>query len=296
MSGCGSLHDAVAIASEFLPAGTLVVYTKGAHSRRHNYGAILNGAFTKGKLVVMVDEHSASASEVVSGALQDNDRATIVGRRTFGKGLVQAEHTLNDGSTVLLTIARYYTPSGRCIQRSYANGIEEYYEDYFDQLMNESYADSMTVAILDSTPYHTVGGRTVYGGGGIAPDVPMAYRKDVSFVYYNALSSKGIISRVAFAYVKQHAAELMQRYPDAESFKKGFTVGEDMVRSVVERGVAAGVERNEASLRVQRGLIKTMLKAHIGMTLFGDRGFYDSYLQHDDDLQRTLTLLKNKKI
>ena len=245
---------------------------------------------------MLVDEHSASASEVVSGALQDNDRATIVGRRTFGKGLVQVERKLSDGSAVMLTTARYYTPSGRCIQRSYADGIQEYYEDYYDQLINESYADSMTVAILDSTPYRTAGGRTVYGGGGIAPDVPLAYRKDISFVYYNALSSKGIISRVAFDYVRHHAAELLARYPDAESYRRGFNIGEETVRSLVERGEAAGVKRNEASLKAQRGLIRAMLKANIGMSLYGEQGFYDNYIEHDDDLQRTLTLLKQKKI
>ena len=295
-NGGGSLTDAVAIASEFLPAGRLVVYTQGVHHGRHDVTTRRDGHFTTGKLVVLIDEHSASASEVVSGALQDNDRATIVGRRTFGKGLVQAEHTLGDGSAVLLTTARYYTPSGRCIQRSYANGIEEYYRDYFDQLMNESYADSMTVAILDSTPYHTVGGRVVYGGGGIAPDVPMAYRKDASFVYYNALSSNGIMVQVAFDYVKRNACALLAHYPDAESFSHNFTTSEELLHQVVEEGEAAGVKRNEASLRVQRPLIMAIIKAHIGMSLYGEQGFYDSYIKHDDDLQRTLLLLKNKKI
>lgn len=291
-NGGGSLQDAVGIASEFLPAGSLVVYTKGAHSRRHDMRTRRDGIFTHGRLVVMVDEHSASASEVVSGALQDNDRATIVGRRTFGKGLVQVERTLSDGSAVLLTTARYYTPSGRCIQRSYAGGIEEYYEEYYDQLLNESYADSMTVAILDSTPYHTVGGRVVYGGGGIAPDVPMAYRKDISFVYYNNLSSKGIISRVAFEYVRNNVSSLLASYPDATSYLKGFAPGEDMLRSVVKRGEAAGVPCDNASLRVQHNLIMAMLKANIGLALYGDHGFYDSYISHDDDLQRTLKILR----
>ena len=295
-NGGGSLQDAVGIASELLPTGRLVVYTEGAHSARRNHVVRRGGMFTSGRLVVMVDEHSASASEVVSGALQDNDRATIVGRRTFGKGLVQAERTLSDGSAMLLTTARYYTPSGRCIQRSYANGTEAYYEDYYEQLLGEAYADSMTVAILDSTPYHTVGGRVVYGGGGIAPDVPMAYRKDASFVYYNALSSKGVISREAFRYVREHAAELLKRYPDAECFRRSFTVGDDMVRTMVARGEAAGVPRNEASLRAQRPLIKAMLKANIGMALYGEQGFYDSYIPHDDDLQRTLRLLRTNEI
>ena len=295
-NGGGSLQSAVGIAGELLPAGSLIVYTKGAHSRRNDVHSRPGGAFTKGGVTVMVDENSASASEVVSGALQDNDRATIVGRRTFGKGLVQGEFTLRDGSSVLLTTARYYTPSGRCIQRSYADGTEEYYRDYFNQLIDETYADSMTVTINDSTPYRTVGGRIVYGGGGIMPDHPLPYRKDTTFVYYNRLSSKGLISRVAFDYVKRHAAELQARYPDAGSFRRGFTVDEAMVQSLVAEGERAGVPRNAASLAKQRPFIKALLKGEIGRSLFGNQGFFDTYTAFDDDLQQVLTLLKQKKI
>ena len=294
-NGGGSLQSAVGIAGELLPKGSLIVYTEGVHSRRHDVRTSGDGMFTDGRVVVLVDENSASASEVVSGALQDNDRATIVGRRTFGKGLVQTELSLGDGSAVLLTTARYYTPSGRCIQRSYKGGIEEYYRDYYNQLMDEAYADSMTVAILDSTPYYTVGGRTVYGGGGIAPDVPLGYRKDVSFVYYNALVSGGLLNNVAFGHVRRHAAELLARYPDADAFVKGYKASEALVNELVERGEAAGVKRNDASLRVQRGLIETMLKANIGMALYGNAAYRNTYMGSDDDLQRTLSLLKQKE-
>lgn len=295
-NGGGSLQAAVGIAGELLPTGSLIVYTKGAHSRRNNIYSLPGGSFTSGGVTVMVDENSASASEVVSGALQDNDRATIVGRRTFGKGLVQGEYQLSDGSSVLLTTARYYTPSGRCIQRSYADGTEEYYRDYFNQLMDEAYADTMVMAINDSTPYRTVGGRTVYGGGGIAPDVPIPYRKDSSLVYYNRLSSKGLLSRVAFDYVKKHAEGLMEKYPDAEAFKKGFKVDESMIQRLATEGEKAGVKRNEKSLNKQRGYISAILKANIGMALYGDRGFYDSYIPYDDDLNRVVAMLKQKKI
>ena len=290
-NGGGSLQDAVGIASEMLPAGSLVVYTEGAHSRRRNQFVHRDGMFTKGRVVVLVDEHSASASEVVCGALQDNDRAVIAGRRTFGKGLVQVEEHLSDGSAVLLTTARYYTPSGRCIQRSYANGTEEYYREYFDQLINESYADSMTMAILDSTPYYTSKGRVVYGGGGITPDVPLTYLKHRSYIYYNALANKGIIRNVAFDYLRSHSVELTDRYRDAESFKRGFTVDEALVSEVVRRGEAAGIAYDSESLKIHRALIVSMIKANIGSSLFGDQAFYDSYLQHDDDLQRVLNSL-----
>ncbi len=295
-NGGGSLQDAVGIASELLPSGSLIVYTEGAHSRRRNQYARHDGLFTKGGVVVLVDEQSASASEVVCGALQDNDRAVIAGRRTFGKGLVQIEERLSDGSAVLLTTARYYTPSGRCIQRSYDNGTEEYYRDYFDQILNEAYADSMTVAILDSTPYYTVKGRVVYGGGGIAPDVPLTYRKHVSYVYYNALSRKGIIRNVAFEYLRSNVAELMKRYPDEESFNRGFKVDDSLVREVVQRGDAAGIAKDDESLMIHRSLITSMLKAFIGSSLFGDGAFYENYFEHDDDLQRVREMMKVHKI
>ena len=162
-------------------------------------------------MAVLVDEYSASAAEILAGAIQDQDRGIVVGRRTFGKGLVQTDFALADGSSVLLTTARYYTPSGRSIQRPYSSGTDEYYRSYLEQLLDESYADSMTVHINDSTPYYTTGGRVVYGGGGIVPDRLLAYHKDESFVYYNALANKGLINNVAFRYVQHHAAELLYR-------------------------------------------------------------------------------------
>lgn len=285
-NGGGSLTSAIGIAGEMLPAGSLIVYTQGEHSHRRNVTANPGGLFTKGSVIVMVDEYSASASEVVSGALQDNDRALIVGRRTFGKGLVQREFELKDGSSVMLTTARYYTPSGRSIQRPYTDGTDQYYRDYFEQLIDEAYADTMTLHITDSTPYSTVGGRTVYGGGGIMPDMLLPYRKDESFVYYNSLSNKGLISTVAFRQVRRHASDLIKRYPSKEDFSRGFRIGADVIEELVSEGEKAGIARNSASLAIQRRYIESIMKAQIGMALYGYDAFYEAYLPMDEDLNR----------
>ena len=284
-NGGGSLGSAVGIAGELLPRGSLIVYTQGEHSRRKDVRARSGGLFTTGRVTVMIDESSASASEVVSGALQDNDRGTVVGRRSFGKGLVQTEFALDDGSSVLLTTARYYTPSGRCIQRAYDEGTDEYYRSYVQQLLTEAYTD--TAALADTTPYYTVSGRVVYGGGGITPDIILPYRKDSSFVYYNRLLSSGILNKVAFGYVRHHAEELTGRYADGDDFCRRFAPDEALVRQVVARGEAAGIARNDSSLRAQRSLINNMIKAYIGQSLYGDGMFYRICLQEDDDLKKT---------
>lgn len=289
-NGGGTLNSAIGMCSELLPAGSLIVYTKGEHSRRRNVYSPGGGLFASGRITVMVDENSASASEVVSGALQDNDRALIVGRRTFGKGLVQTDYELQDGSSLLLTTARYYTPSGRCIQRPYTDGTREYYRAYYNQLIEETYADSASIHINDSTPYYTVNGRVVYGGGGIIPDVVQPIRKDSSFVYYNKLAAGGRFARVAFGYVKQHSEELTARYTDATKFKKEFKVSNELLESLVQQGEAQGIARDAASIKKQRALMEVMLKSYIGQFLYGDEGFYSTYLTHDEDLTEAVKL------
>lgn len=282
----GSLESAVGIANELLPAGSLIVYTQGAHQKREDIFARAGGLFTSGPLIVLVDESSASASEVVSGALQDNDRAVIAGRRTFGKGLVQREFSLKDGSSVLLTVARYYTPSGRSIQRPYEQGIDSYYQDYMDQLLYESYADNPSPYIADSTPYYTVGGRTVYGGGGIIPDLLLPYLKDTSYVYINQLSSAGILVSTAFRLVRLHAGEWLKRYPDATTFRRHFSISDDMLLMLVSTGEKKNIPFNAEAFSAQKQMLSSLLKAHIGDFLFGSDAFYPISLQIDEDIKR----------
>ena len=284
----GSLASATGIAGELLPAGALIVYTQGAHQHRLNSRSRPGGLFTQGGLTVLVDESSASASEVLAGALQDNDRALIVGRRTFGKGLVQREFRLNDGSSVMLTIARYYTPSGRSIQRPYDGGTDEYYRDYINQLIEESYADNPILHITDSTPYLTIGGRTVYGGGGIFPDRLIPYRKDSTLVYYNRLASAGLVVRAAFAEVKLHAADLLGRYPSADAFCRRYMVPDSVVLRLTALGEQRGIPQNRSGLQAQRRLITTMLKAYIGDNLYGPEAFYPLILKEDSDLMQAI--------
>ncbi len=284
----GALNSAVAIANELLPEGSLILYTQGAHQRREDYYARRGGLFTQGRVTVMVDEGSASASEVLSGALQDNDRALIVGHRTFGKGLVQREFSLGDGSSVHLTVARYYTPSGRCIQRPYSQGTDEYYRDYLDQLVEESYSENPTTRITDSTPYYTRSGRVVYGGGGIQPDHLLSYKRDTTFVYYNRLMRAGVPYKVAFSEVKHQASELLRRYPNAAAFCNGYQVGEALLRQVVQAGKDAGVPYDARAFAAKKNLLSNIIKANIGNWLYGEEAFYRVYLSEDADLQRVL--------
>lgn len=286
-NGGGLLTAALEIADELLPGNELIVYTQGEHQRRENMKSSNGGLFTEGRLTVMINEYSASASEIIAGTIQDNDRGTIVGRRSFGKGLVQRQFHLNDGSAIFLTTARYHTPSGRCIQRPYDKGSDEYYEDFLNQVLLSASGDSSLTKPTDTTKYYTTGGRVVYAGGGILPDKPLKLFTDSLLVYYNGLVNKQVLRQYAFDYVTVHYKELMSRYPDEKTFAQKFNVTEDMMNSIITIGKEKGLKPNSNTLKRYDIEIRTNVKAHIAEMLYSTEAHYRLMLPFDSELTQT---------
>ena len=286
----GLLSAAVGICDELLPGKEMIVYTEGTHDRRKETHSSPGGLFCKGDLTVIIDEYSASASEIVSGAVQDNDRGTIVGRRSFGKGLVQQQFPLPDKSAVQLTIARYYTPSGRCIQRPYDKGTDEYYNDFLNQVISEygNGGDSLLSQITDSTPYYTSKGRVVYGGGGILPDRIIHYKTEPNIAYYNMLVSKAVIADYTFDYVSRNIVNLRKQYPDEKQFIRNFRTDDKMLQELVSYGESKGLKADKECLRLYDRELRARVKAEIGDMLFTTSTFYAIMTPFDPELKEAL--------
>ena len=290
----GSLETTIAVVDELLPKGDLIVYTEGAHNPRNNHYATRGGLFEEGKLTVLINEFSASASEVVSGAIQDNDRGTIAGRRSFGKGLVQRPFDLPDGDAIHLTIARYYTPSGRCIQRPYDKGSDAYYMDYLTRIFSDyRSADSLYNATVDTTQsFLTKKGRKVYGGGGIQPDIILPYLIDTNWVYYNRLADKQVLEQVIFNELFVHYDQIVQKYPTAEAFVKNYQVDDATFERIIRCAESKGIRRHPSCIKKYGANIRNRYKALMAMTLYSDDAFYQVAIPYDTELQRVLK--KNK--
>ncbi|MGZ3867182.1 MAG: S41 family peptidase, partial [Bacteroidia bacterium] len=244
-NGGGYLNAAVDICDEFLSKGMKIVYTKGKASAQKTYFATEKGSFENAPLAVLIDEGSASASEIVSGALQDNDRAVIIGRRSFGKGLVQEQIEIPDGSAIRLTIARYYTPSGRCIQKPYSKGLEAYYSEEFDRYDNGEMLSADSIHFADSLKFKTAGGKTVYGGGGIMPDIFVSADTSHNSLYFNKLFAKNILNSFTLEYYDKNRSLLSSNYKSFDDFKKKFEISADDIKSFIAKGEAEGVKFNE---------------------------------------------------
>ncbi len=279
-NGGGYLNTAVDLADEFLSKGMLIVYTKGNHSQKHTYFATDKGGFENKPLVILIDEGSASASEIVAGALQDNDRAILVGRRSFGKGLVQEQIEIPDGSALRLTTARYYTPSGRCIQKPYNKGLEAYYNEEYDRFENGEMLSADSIHFADSLRFKTVSGKTVYGGGGIMPDIFVPLDTSYRTAFLNKVLYKGVINDFAFAYSDQHRNELL-KFKEAKIFVKEFVLIPDIFKAFMQYADKNGCKAEENAILKSKGFISNQLKALIGRNIFDSEAFYPVILNDD---------------
>ncbi len=248
-NGGGFLDVAVALADEFLPRDKTIVYTKGRDSTNvHYHKSTDRGEFETGRLVVLIDEYSASASEIVTGAIQDWDRGIVIGRRSFGKGLVQRIFELNDRSQIRLTIARYYTPSGRCIQKPYKDGLEAYYRDISNRYSHKEMITTDSISLPDSMKYYTAAKRVVYGGGGIIPDIFIPVDTTRMSDYWISLNSKGLINRFALEWTERNRTSVLAKYPKYSDFVAAYpTMGveKEFDKFVKDNGVEKTTVRGE---------------------------------------------------
>jgi carboxyl-terminal processing protease len=287
----GVMDASTRIVDEFLKEGKLIVYTEGRARPRDEILATPRGTFLEGELVILQDQWSASASEIVAGAIQDNDRGTIIGRRSFGKGLVQEPVMFNDGSAMRLTIARYYTPTGRSIQKPYDNGYDDYYAEMGQRIAGGELNDVDNFQIVDSVEFVTPGGKVVYGGGGIMPDVFIPIDTTGFSNYFMRIRAAGLIYRFALKYTDDNRSTL-QNYDNAkdlESYLDNQSLMDDFIRFASNNGVVS----NEYGIRASGLLIHTQLKAYIARNIIDNEGFYPIWHQLDVTLLGAIDYLRD---
>jgi carboxyl-terminal processing protease len=278
----GYMDQAIKMANEFLSKGDMIVYSEGRAYPRYEARATGSGRFQRDKFVVLIDNFSASASEIFAGAMQDNDRAMIIGRRSFGKGLVQQQIPFADGSAIRLTVARYYTPSGRCIQKPYKLGDQEDYEmDLLDRFENGEFFSADSVHFSDSTVYMTKEGRQVMGGGGIMPDVFVGRDTTLYTPYFNIVSNRAYTYQFAYQYTNRHRKELNQ-FADWQTLEKHLLKA-NWVDEFVAFAKEKGVEPNPEQLAISRPLLVRIVNAYIVRNILNDEGFYPLF-ERDDDI------------
>ncbi|RLD55340.1 MAG: peptidase S41 [Bacteroidetes bacterium] len=282
-NGGGIMDAATMIADQFLEEGQLIVYTEGRNRPRENDYATSRGLLKNDKVVVLMDESSASASEILAGAIQDNDRGLVIGRRSFGKGLVQEEMRFADGSALRLTVARYYTPTGRSIQRSYENGKEDYYHDFSERWMRGEYEHEDSIKFDNTQKFVTAGGKTVYGGGGIMPDVFVPVDTSGASEYYNKIRSLGLMYRFAFYYTDIHRSSL-DKFTTARDIE-GYLDDQDLLPQFIKYASGKGVPANSKDINTSEEVLKNSIKAYVARNIIDNDGFYPIIADIDQTLK-----------
>src|SRR5690554_3691679 len=295
-NGGGILQTANEIADEFLGEGKVIVYTEGKNQPRYTMNATGTDELNGGKLVILVNGSSASASEILAGAIQDWDRGVIVGRRTFGKGLVQRQLPLPDGTMIRLTVARYYTPTGRSIQRPYEEGnLDAYNMDFMNRYQHGELFAADSIHFPDSLQYTTlVNKRTVYGGGGIMPDYFVPVDTTGGTMLHSYLNARGVINRIAIAEVDNHRGELLDRFPDVNAFDKGYQVPEAVRARLRSLATEEKIVWNEEEFNRSRSLIFLQLKALMARDLYDSSAFYRIINQENDIFQEGLSIISSE--
>lgn len=282
----GVLPIAIQMINEFLDANSLILYTQGQAQPRTDYKSNGKGQFKDLRVDVLISEFSASASEIFAGAIQDNDRGLIIGRRSFGKGLVQEQRPLPDGSALRLTVARYYTPSGRSIQKPYNEGKEKYYSDLYNRLVHGEFSQKDSIVFDENLKYQTVGGRTVYGGGGIMPDVFVPADTTGVSRYLANVTKTQLLYDYTFAFMDKHRAEMknLKDYKQIQQYLKSF----DLVNDMANYAAGRGVKRDEQGIRESYQVMRVRIEAYIARHVIDDEGFYPILGQIDNTLQEAI--------
>jgi carboxyl-terminal processing protease len=296
-NGGGYLNAAYELADQFLDGQKMIVYTEGTKSPRKEYRSSEKGELEEGKLVVLIDESSASASEILSGAIQDWDRGLIIGRRSYGKGLVQQQYYLTDGSMVRLTTAHYYTPSGRCIQRSYEDGVDEYRKDPIRRFENGELFIEDSIHLDQEQSYKTkMNARTVYGGGGIMPDIFVPMDTSKYYQYYNELLRKNLIYDKVLSTMDKSRDQFKKKYPTFEKYNAGFEVDDEVIDDIVAKGEKEGIEKDEESLQFIRSQMKLQIKALFARDLFSVSYYYQIINTDDKTIGKALEVIHNSGV
>jgi len=292
----GYLNAAIDLCDEFLKKGQTIVSTRGRHSPELKYTAHGRGKYEEGRLIVMIDEGSASASEIFAGAIQDHDRGVIAGRRSYGKGLVQKPYYLPDGSMMRLTTARYYTPSGRCIQKPFNEGAERYFKEIAHRSLKGEFVHPDSIQFPDSLRFATTAGRLVYGGGGILPDVFIPVDSAMLTSLFKETSKANLFNECALTYLESRRTALRIQYPDASDFVKSFEPDSSFYGELLSLVGNKEIKMTERSIQLSEAALKNQLKATIARDLYGQQAYFRVIEEHDPWVMKVMEMMSSKTI